>query len=81
MTVALLSLATPAAADSTSTYRLENGDVVSTSCYHGAYGWQCRSWTNGSGNNPQVVHVPADYTPNTNPAWGRGCRSCDGAAK
>jgi hypothetical protein len=78
---ALLSLAAPANADATATYRYENGDVVSTSCYRGAYGYQCRTWTNGSGNSPQIVNVPADYTPNTNPNWGRGCRSCDGAAK
>lgn len=70
-----------AKADATATYRYENGDTVSTSCYRGAYGYQCRTWTNGTGNSPQVVRVPMEYTPNTNPQWGHGCRSCDGGAK
>lgn len=77
---ALLSLAAPANAY-TSTYRDADGNTYSTSCYHGSYGWQCRSWTNGTGNSAQVVRAPINMEVNTNPEWGKGCRSCDGGAK
>jgi hypothetical protein len=65
----------------TSAYRDANGDVYSTSCYRGAYGWQCRSWVNGTGNSPQIVSVPANMEFNTNPNWGKGCRSCADVSK
>lgn len=57
------------------------GDRLSVSCYHSAYGHNCRSWWNGTGNSARVIAVPADSVPNTNPNWGRGCRSCFDASK
>jgi hypothetical protein len=76
---ALLSLAAPAQAETH--WRFENGDRLSSSCYYGAYGWQCRSWWNGTGQAAQVIRVPANMEFNTNPAWGKGCRSCADVSK
>lgn len=76
---ALLSLAAPAQAYTT--WQFANGDRLSASCYYGSYGYQCRSWWNGTGNSAQVIHVPANMEFNTNPAWGKGCRSCADVSK
>jgi hypothetical protein len=63
------------------TYRYGNGDVLRQSCYRGAYGLQCREWWNGAGNSAQIVNVPTNMEFNTNPNWGRGCRSCADVSK
>jgi hypothetical protein len=86
LAVALLSAAFAADAllshaKADTTWQFADGDRLSTSCYYGAYGWQCRSWWNGTGNAARVVHVPANMEFNTNPAWGRGCRSCADVSK
>lgn len=74
---ALLSLAAPATAGEWH-YSTIDGDRYSTSCYYSEVygGYNCRSWMNGTGNAARVVRVPAHIEFNTNPAWGRGCRSC-----
>jgi len=32
-------------------------------------------------NSARVLHVPADMNFNTNPQWGKGCRSCADVSK
>jgi hypothetical protein len=83
---ALLSLSAPASAYST--FTTYDGNTYASSCYHGFYGWRCRSWVNGTGNSALSVRVPANMEFNTNPAWGRptadlpnGCRSCADVSK
>jgi len=83
---ALLSFAAPAKAETT--WRFDNGETLSTSCYFGDYGYSCRSWWNGTGNSALVVNVPGNIEFNANPAWGRpsadlprGCRSCADVSK
>jgi hypothetical protein len=69
---ALLSLATPAAA-----YRQDyvlHSYCSATACY--SY-WGPRTLDNSA----RVLHVPADMNFNTNPAWGKGCRSCADVSK
>jgi hypothetical protein len=41
----------------------------------GCKGWPCLS------NNATVLTVPQDMNFNTNPNWGKGCRSCFDASK
>ena len=60
-----------------------NGYQVGASCYRSFYGTTCRTWESGNttlGTNARVV--PVDIAnPNTNPDWGKGCRSCYDATK
>jgi hypothetical protein len=52
------------------------GDVIVTSCSRSSYGTTCLTSINGTGSSPQIVHVPQDMKFNTDPNWGRNCRSC-----
>lgn len=68
---ALLSLATPAAArDGYVLHSYCDGHYCST--YYGPRTYD---------NSARVIHVPVNTQPNTNPNWGRGCRSCADASK
>jgi hypothetical protein len=84
--IAVVALSTAAHAgehyippDSTYTWRAANGYTVSSRCHESYYtGTSCSTSSSGSilGDN-SVPAAPVDLTPNTNPEWGKGCRSCE----
>lgn len=79
LVAALLVASMPAHADYI--YTAPNGSQIGTSCYKGSYGYQCRTWQTGNIYGERAAPAPIDTTPNTNPNWGKGCKSCDDVSK
>jgi hypothetical protein len=59
-------------------WRSYNGNAVTTRCSDSYYnGTTCTTSASAfGGSSAQIISVP-DYVPNTNPDWGKNCRSCD----